>query len=46
MSLTIPVALGWGAVLTGTAVAVHLINQKKAAATRKVAEELPEEAAK
>jgi Fe-S-cluster-containing dehydrogenase component len=45
MGLTIPFALGWGAVLTGAAVAVHLVNQKKEAAARKAEEEGPEEAA-
>ena len=46
MEITIPFALGWGAVLTGTAVAVHLINQKKEAAAKIAEEEVPEEAAK
>ncbi len=46
MGLTIPFALGWGAVLTGTAVAVHLVNQKKEAAAKKVEEEIPEETTK
>jgi formate dehydrogenase iron-sulfur subunit len=41
MGLTIPFALGWGAVLTGTAVAVHLLNQKKAFAAKKAEEEQP-----
>jgi formate dehydrogenase iron-sulfur subunit len=31
MELTIPVALGWGAILTGLAAGVHLANRKKAA---------------
>jgi formate dehydrogenase iron-sulfur subunit len=31
MELTIPFALGWGTVLTGAAVAVHLINKRKEA---------------
>jgi formate dehydrogenase iron-sulfur subunit len=31
MEFTIPFALGWGAVLTATAVGVHLVNQKKEA---------------
>jgi formate dehydrogenase iron-sulfur subunit len=44
MGLTIPFALGWGAVLTGTAAAVHLINQKKAASKVKAEEEQSEEA--
>jgi formate dehydrogenase iron-sulfur subunit len=45
IGLTIPVALGWGALLTGAAVAVHAINQKKAAAVVKADEE-PREASK
>jgi hypothetical protein len=46
MELTIPFALGWGAVLTGTAMAVHMVNQKKAAAAVKADEEKTEEASK
>jgi Fe-S-cluster-containing dehydrogenase component len=46
MGLTIPFALGWGAVLTGAAVAVHLANQKKEAAAEKAARAEPEEAPK
>src|SRR5512137_576216 len=46
MGMTIPVALGWGAILTGTAVAVHLVNEKKKAAAKKAEEEVPEEATK
>jgi hypothetical protein len=46
MEFTIPFALGWGAVLTGTAVAVHMVNQKKALAVKKAEEEQPEEAVK
>ena len=45
MEITIPFALGWGTVLTGTAVAVHLLNQKKEAAARKAAEEAKAEEA-
>ncbi len=36
MGVTIPFALGWGAVLTGTAVGVHLVNQKKEADAKKL----------
>jgi hypothetical protein len=32
--------------LTGTAVAVHMVNQKKALAVKKAEEEQPEEAVK
>jgi formate dehydrogenase iron-sulfur subunit len=45
IGLTIPVALGLGAVLTGAAVATHVINQKKTAQTVEE-EKQPEEAAK
>jgi formate dehydrogenase iron-sulfur subunit len=43
MGLTIPFALGWGAVLTATAAGVHLYNQKKEAdvKTQMVSEEQP-----
>ncbi len=37
MGFTIPFALGWGAVLTATAVGVHLVNQKKEADAKKLA---------
>jgi formate dehydrogenase iron-sulfur subunit len=46
MEITIPFALGWGAVLTGTAVAVHMVNQKKALVEKKAEEKQPEEAVK
>ncbi len=36
MGVTIPFALGWGAVLTGTAVGVHLVNKKKDADAHKL----------
>lgn len=36
MGVTIPFALGWSAVLTGTAVGVHLVNQKKEADAKKL----------
>lgn len=36
MGLTIPFALGWGAVLTGLAAGVHLYNQKKDADAQKL----------
>jgi formate dehydrogenase iron-sulfur subunit len=39
IKLTLPVALGWGAVLTGAAVGVHLANKKKEMAAKKAAEE-------
>ena len=35
MGVTIPFALGWGAVLTGTAVGVHMVNKKKEADAQK-----------
>jgi formate dehydrogenase iron-sulfur subunit len=38
IGLTLPVALGVGAVLTGAAVGVHAVNQKKEAAARRKAE--------
>ncbi len=38
MGLTIPFALGWGAVLTATAAGVHLYNQNKLAREKKAAE--------
>ena len=34
MGFTIPFALGWGTLLTGTAVAVHLLNKRKEAVAR------------
>ena len=34
MGFTIPFALGWGAVLSGTAVAVHLFNKRKEAVAK------------
>jgi formate dehydrogenase iron-sulfur subunit len=43
MDITIPFALSWGAVLTGTALAVHLINQKKEAAAKKAEDATPQE---
>ncbi len=47
IGLTIPVALGWGAVLTGLAAGVHLLNQKKKAVVEQAAEtNEPAEAAK
>jgi formate dehydrogenase iron-sulfur subunit len=46
MELTIPFALAWGTVLSGTAAVVHKINQNKKAAAEKAEEEVPEEAAK
>jgi formate dehydrogenase iron-sulfur subunit len=48
MDVTIPFALGWGTVLTGTAVAVHLVNKRKEALAREKAAkaEQPEEAVK
>jgi Fe-S-cluster-containing dehydrogenase component len=36
MGVTIPFALGWGAVLTGAAVGVHLVNQKKETDAKKL----------
>jgi Fe-S-cluster-containing dehydrogenase component len=36
MGVTIPFALGWGAVLTGTAVGVHMVNKKKEAEAHKL----------
>jgi Fe-S-cluster-containing dehydrogenase component len=36
MGVTIPFALGWGAVLTGTAVGVHMVNKKKEADAQKL----------
>jgi Fe-S-cluster-containing dehydrogenase component len=36
MGVTIPFALGWGAVLTGTAVGVHMVNKKKDADAQKL----------
>ena len=36
MEVTIPFALGWGAVLTGVAAGVHVYNQKKEADAKKV----------
>ena len=41
MGLTIPFAVGWGAVLTGVTAGVHLLNKKKEAATEKVVEAEP-----
>ena len=38
MGLTIPLAVGWGTVLTGAAVAVHLFNKRKEAVAREKAE--------
>ena len=39
MEMTIPFALGWGAVLSGVAAGVHMYNKKKEdAATEKKAE--------
>jgi len=38
MEVTIPFALGWGAVLTGVAAGVHIHNQKKEADAKKVFE--------
>jgi formate dehydrogenase iron-sulfur subunit len=42
MGLTIPFALGWGAVLTGVATGVHLYNQKKEAHTHELETSEPE----
>ncbi len=42
MALTIPVGLGWGAVLTAAAVGVHLYNQKKKNAPEKPSAQRPE----
>lgn len=39
IGLTLPIGLGWGAVLTGAAVVVHAVNQKKAAALARHASE-------
>jgi Fe-S-cluster-containing hydrogenase component 2 len=36
MGVTIPFALGWGAVLTGAAVGVHIVNKKKEADAQKL----------
>ncbi len=38
MGLTIPVALGWGAVLTGLAAGVHIANQRKASQAKRLAD--------
>ena len=38
MGVTIPFALGWGAVLTAVTVGVHAFNQKKAAAEKELLE--------
>jgi formate dehydrogenase iron-sulfur subunit len=46
MGLTIPVALGWGTLLTGAAVAVHYLNQKKALAAEKTEDKQPAEVVK
>jgi formate dehydrogenase iron-sulfur subunit len=48
MDITIPFALSWGTVLTGTAVAVHLVNKRKEALARERKEKARqlEEAAK
>jgi formate dehydrogenase iron-sulfur subunit len=46
MEITIPFALGWGAILTGTAAAVHLANKKKTALAKAGEEKQPEEVAK
>ena len=40
MGVTIPFALGLGAVLTGTAVGVHMVNKKKEVDAQKL--ETPE----
>jgi formate dehydrogenase iron-sulfur subunit len=45
IGLTLPVALGWGAVLAGAAVGVHLVNKKKETEAIKAAEEEKEEEA-
>jgi formate dehydrogenase iron-sulfur subunit len=41
MSLTLPSALGVGAVLTGLAVGVHMVNQKKEAGSKKADSYVP-----
>jgi len=38
MEFTIPFALGWGAVLTGLAAGVHVINKKKEARAKQLAD--------
>ncbi len=38
MEFTIPFALGWGAVLTGLAAGVHLVNKKKEADAKQLVE--------
>jgi formate dehydrogenase iron-sulfur subunit len=42
MDITIPFALSWGAVLSGTAAAVHLINKRMEAAAREKEEKASE----
>jgi formate dehydrogenase iron-sulfur subunit len=42
MGVTIPFALGWGALLTGLAAGVHLINKRKEAVDKEKAEQLEE----
>jgi formate dehydrogenase iron-sulfur subunit len=42
MEVTIPFALSWGTVLTGAAVAVHLINKRKEVKAKEEAEQLEE----
>jgi formate dehydrogenase iron-sulfur subunit len=42
IGLTIPVALGWGTVLTGAAVAIHMVNKKMESAEKEITEQVEE----